>query len=429
MLKKNRRSKILSAVFVFVVYAAFSVKAPFVFSASNWEQIQQKQKELDDVQKKINSLDQSIKKKSSEVKTLEKEIDILEGNMDKTNLEIEKTKIVLEKTGLDMAEVKNNILNKEAIIAHEKESLKEFLVLVYKNDNSTFFERILSDEKLADILADAEAAQSMQQKLQDTLENLKKEKNNLEKSQVELEKKQEEHDELFAMQEAQKSALESDKFRKDNFIKTAKIKKTEMEASLNSAEKTKKILREEIFFLKNSGISMSMQQALDYAKFAASKTGIRPEFLLGLLKVESDLGNNVGGGNYKKDMNLNQHEAFFSVCQKLNLNPEAMPVSKRPTNYKGWGGAMGPAQMMPKTWLGYEADIARLTGNNPPSPWNNKDAFTAAAFKLSRDGASSQKEYDEWKAAMMYLAGSNWNNPSLRWYGDRVLKLAEIYGS
>lgn len=421
--------KITNIILIFFIAACLIIRGNFVFAATNLEQIRQKQEELDKVQKNINSLDQSIKKKDSEVKTLEKEIDILGDNISKANLEIERTKIALEKIGLDVEEVEENVTNKEAVIEHEKNFLKEFLRLVYKNDNSTFLERILSDEKLADVLADAEAMQNIQQKIQSALENLKQERADLKKNQLDLENKQDEQDQLFAMQEAQKAALQSDALKKDRFVIAAKTKKVEMETDLNSAEKTKKILRDEIFSLKSAGVSMSMQQALDIASFAASKTGIRPEFLLGLLKVESDLGNNVGGGNYKKDMSPAQHEAFFAVCQKLNLNPETMPVSKRPTNYKGWGGAMGPAQMMPKTWLGYEADVAQLTGNNPPSPWDNKDAFTAAALKLSRDGASSQNRDDEWKAAMMYLAGSNWNNPSLRWYGDRVLKLAEVYGS
>jgi len=31
------------------------------------------------------------------------------------------------------------------------------------------------------------------------------------------------------------------------------------------------------------------------------------------------------------------------------------------------------------------------------------------------------------KAAMIYFAGSNWSKPSLRFYGDDVMALAEKY--
>jgi hypothetical protein len=77
--------------------------------------------------------------------------------------------------------------------------------------------------------------------------------------------------------------------------------------------------------------------------------------------------------------------------------------------------------------MGYRDRVAKLTGNNPPSPWNNLDAFTAAAIKLSSDGADARTYYAEWKAAMIYFAGSNWNKPSLSFYGDDVMAIASRF--
>lgn len=85
---------------------------------------------------------------------------------------------------------------------------------------------------------------------------------------------------------------------------------------------------------------------------------------------------------------------------------------------------MGPAQFLPATWLGYETRVTEITGNNPASPWNVKDAFVASALYLVNKGAD-QKTYDtEWKSAMIYLAGSNWSKPYLAFYGDQVMALA-----
>ncbi|MER3581423.1 MAG: hypothetical protein C4347_01055, partial [Patescibacteria group bacterium] len=86
-----------------------------------------------------------------------------------------------------------------------------------------------------------------------------------------------------------------------------------------------------------------------------------------------------------------------------------------------------PAQFLPSTWKVYKERVSKITGNNSPSPWNIFDAFTAAALYLKDRGADSQKYQDEWRAAMMYFAGSNWNNPSLRFYGDDVMSIAQRF--
>ncbi|MFH1175724.1 MAG: lytic murein transglycosylase [bacterium] len=426
---KNIFGKIFIFLFVFQLFFSFSFFLPSAQSQTNQEKIQQKQQELSQVERKISDLGKSIEKKNGEVKTLQREIDILGGNIEKTDLELEKTRISIEQVNLDIENVQKDIEGKEAVIFRQKNDIKEFVRLVYESDNTTVLEMLLSGKNLTDFWSDLESVQNVQKKIQDALEDIKIEKFDLETNKIALEKKQGELDFLFAMHESQKSALESDKEYKNKIVKKANEKKIELQNNFQDAQKMKDVLREEIFSLKSAGVSMSMQEALDMARFASSKTGVRAEFLLGLLKVESDLGNNVGSGNYKKDMSSDQRDAFVLIVKKLGLNPDTTPVSKKPTNYKGWGGAMGPAQMMPKTWLGYEAEIASLTGHNPPSPWDIKDAFVAAALRLARTGAASKTREGEFKAAMMYLAGSNWDNPKLAWYGERVLKLAERYGS
>ena len=88
---------------------------------------------------------------------------------------------------------------------------------------------------------------------------------------------------------------------------------------------------------------------------------------------------------------------------------------------------MGPAQFIPTTWLLYEGAITAITGNNPPNPWDPKDAFVASALLLRDNGAAAGTTAAENKAALKYLAGSNWSKPAYRFYGDDVLALASKY--
>jgi len=90
----------------------------------------------------------------------------------------------------------------------------------------------------------------------------------------------------------------------------------------------------------------------------------------------------------------------------------------------GWGGAMGPAQFIPSTWMLYRDRIKEITGT-PADPWNIRDAFLAAGLYLSDYGAARQTRTAEWKAAMIYFSGTT--NKKYRFYGDSVMRIASQY--
>ncbi len=193
-------------------------------------------------------------------------------------------------------------------------------------------------------------------------------------------------------------------------------------------------IRAQIFYLQQNGVSA--EDAVKFGQLAAIGAGIRPAFLLAILEIESGLGKNVGTGNWLSErynvyLKLKKPEraelkkaAFFEIVGKLGLNPDAVKVSREP-NY-GCGGALGPAQFLPTTWLGYEEQVARITGHNPPSPWNIEDAFTASAVKLARAGAADKTRAAESAAARAYLSGkATCTSAICNYYASAVLRKAE----
>jgi membrane-bound lytic murein transglycosylase B len=113
---------------------------------------------------------------------------------------------------------------------------------------------------------------------------------------------------------------------------------------------------------------------------------------------------------------------FAQLTAALGLDPDKMPVSKR--QWYGWGGAMGPAQFIPSTWVLYADKVGSLTGHHPPSPWDPQDAFMASGLLLADSGGAT----DERTAAICYLAGcKNAKKQAYSFYGNEVLHYASEY--
>jgi membrane-bound lytic murein transglycosylase B len=259
--------------------------------------------------------------------------------------------------------------------------------------------------------------------LNDLKDRLVKEVDILKEKRRELEKEKEEAGKLKDELAGKRKDLEKQKVRhavlldmknqeikeKENKIKAINRKINALQSALSS-------------FL---GKSFNAKDIVEAVRFASKKTGVRKEFLMAMLDKETDLGRFTGGCTYKNTkMRTSDKKEFKKICKELGYNYKKKKISCA-LSY-GYGGAMGVAQFMPTTWIGYKSTIARYTGHNPPDPWNLTDGVMAMAEKLRRAGAN-KKSREHYAAKAYYCGGpsSRYWNTHCEAYADTVISWAK----
>jgi len=380
--------------------------------------------QIDEIQQQIDTYRSSISDLQQQTNTLKREISLLDSKAKTMELEIRRTVLNIKEAEVGISDKNSALSQAELKLARERQILGKYVQAVYEADQQGTLEMILSNEKLSDIFDITSSLQEVQQGIQNSMTAIKQTKVDLEDDRQVLEDKKDELNQLKVLQEIQRRALASQQEERKNLLAQTKGQESSYQNLLTKAKADAESIRKNLYLLEGVGLAMTLEKAYQYAKQASDLTGIRPAFLLAVLKNESSWGEKVGTGTWRKDMNARDQKAFIQICEELNLDPDKTPVSRKPSY--GWGGAMGPAQFLPSVWLSYRDRVAQLTGHNPPDPWDIEDAFVAASVKLTQAGANAQNYDAEWKAAQIYFAGSRWNNKAYYFYGDQVMEMASV---
>lgn len=408
------------------------------------EEIVERQRQIEEIQRQIENYQQQTETAKSQSITLEGEIVRLNAKIKEITLEIRGLELSVQKTKLEIGETENKVTELGNDLEKHKNALAQYLKLTYQYDQATLTEILFNNDSLSGFFNRLNDVQNTQDNLKTTIQDVRVLKSDLEEHQTSLEYKKIDLEHLIGIQAVQKKSLDGNKKDKDKLLKETKGQESKFQELIKRSQQDIKKIQEQLTFLQEHGISA--EDAVKYAQLAAIRAGIRPAFLLAILEIESRLGQNVGKGNWKDDMyecyirlgtkyypNRKEHylkraetekNAFFAIIRKLGLNPDSVKVSKEP-NY-GCGGAMGPAQFIPSTWLSYEEEVARLTSHNPPNPWSIEDAFMASAIKLARGGADKKTKTAESGAARAYIGGSTKCSSGIcNYYSNTVLRKAD----
>lgn len=393
-------------------------------------ELKQNQEALKAKQDEIAALDQKIKELNSRRDTTRAEADIindqlaiLESRLKQAQLELQRTQLNLQLVSKENVATQKSIGELKEESQKTREQLRAILRQMYEHEHQSLIHVFFTRGSLSDVLVAREAYQQIQDQHVTLVSELRHQEEELTAKQATLEQQENDLGELQGLLAQQRVVLAGQQTEQQKFLQAKRSEQLQYDQRIAEAKQAREEITRDVFTLKNAGVTLKLTEATDIARYASKLTGVRAALLLGVLKVETNLGSNLGSGVFPDDMHPGSREAFLRVTKKLGLDPHTAPISARPRSYQGWGGAMGPGQFMPATWEQIEGRVAELMGKSTPNPYELTDAFVATALFLADRGATSPA--GEYEAVNRYLAGPNWQR--FTWYGDRVLAVAQEY--
>jgi peptidoglycan hydrolase CwlO-like protein len=387
--------------------------------------------ELKELESQIERYENQIISYQKQGKTLKNEIASLDSKIAKLNLQIKAINLTLRELDNKISETQAQILATERSIENKRQVLMQILKNLYESDQATLVEIFLRNPRLSDFFSDINNLTLLQNNLRVTIAEITDLREELVNQKEQYDLARADAETLRNYQESQKAETDAVKKQKSQLLAITKGQESKYQELLKETQKTAAQIRSRIFELLGGG-ELSFGEAYNLAKIAESATGIRASFLLAVLDRESALGRNVGKCSYRTAMHPTRDlPLFFEITSQLNINPDSITVSCPIVSDGTYGGAMGPAQFLPSTWMLYKDKIESITGRSPANPWNNADAFVATALYLKDAMQGCKAIYDnalsqERCAAAKYYAGGRWR--SYLWtYGEAVISRARRF--
>ncbi len=402
------------------------------------EEQKQLQEELKKIEAEITKLEGDLSVTKGEKKTLTNKILQLRKEQDKIRLQIDATALRIKDLNGKLVTTAEGIKTTEKKTEDLKENLGTLLRLMYQRNHEAVTFRLILQGRLADAMTEVRNLEKLSDSIGELLDKTRETKLELEKQKEAFAAEEENASELLKLTTAQQTALGGKLTEQNQLLKDTQGKEENYQSLIQGNKKRAAEIKSRIYELLDVGTQITFGEAVTIATWVSEQTRVNASLLLAILTQESNLGKNVGTCNRLGDppekswkvimKPTRDQEPFKKITEELGKDPDITPVScpmrNKDGSQLGWGGAMGPAQFIPSTWVGYKDKVSAITGKSPANPWDIRDAFLASALLLKANGADGTRD-GNWKAAMRYFSGGT--DLKYRFYGDNVLALADEY--
>ncbi|MEI8174995.1 MAG: hypothetical protein WCG28_03535 [bacterium] len=373
--------------------------------------------ELVQIEAQLADLINQQKEQQKQTGSLKGDVDYLTSQINALKTKIKARALVIAQLKVDIADKVNTIKSLSAKIDREYESLAQLLRNTNEFDDKTLVHLVLSGDSISSFYSDLESYTSIKQAVKQSVDVILGIKTQTETVKKDLEIKQNaETDAKVELENAQKAVVKSEAEKK-TLLAISKQKESNYKVLVADKKARADKIRNALFSLRDSE-SIPFGIALEYAKKAEILTNVPPAFLLAIITQESNLGVD-SGSCYVTDFNTGDGVSvksgkilskvmhptrdippFRTITALVGRDPAKTLVSC-PINGYGYGGAMGPAQFIPSTWLGISKKVANALGVDSPDPWQPQHALMASAMFLKDLGATSSYA-SQLKAACKY---------------------------
>lgn len=419
---------------------------------------QQLQHELNLIEQQIAAQQAVLDKTRGERQTLQSQIDAYNAQIKKTQLQVQAIELTIQKLSGDIGTKNRTLDTLSSRLDAERESLAQIMRQTQMLEDYSIVAVALSSKGVSDFFADLDAFASIKASLADSFVEIRETSASTQVEKQELQTRLAEQEKLRTVAQLARQAVEVQQQAKQKLLNQTKGVEANYQKLISANQRTAAQIRAALFELRDSA-AIPFGTALQYAEEAERATGVRAAVTLAVLKQETNLGENLGTGNWRVDMHPTRDQPVFPyITDVLGLDPNAMPVSRKP-GY-GWGGAMGPGQFIPSTWVCYGGFVNTRTGgcnpsgglgsafwqgpweyvagkdrvrklsggSSPSNPWSARDAIMATAMLMADNGADGGTRAAERLAALRYFAGwGGASNPAYAFYGDGVMGFADDF--
>jgi len=419
---------------------------------------QQLQSQLDQIESQIATQQSLLDTARNQHQTLQSQINAYNAEIKKTQLQIQAISLTIEKLAGDIGSHDRKLSSLSSQLSAEQESLAQIMRQTQVLDDYSVVDVALSAQGVSDFFRDLDAFASIKARMADSFDQIHETSAATEVEKEALQSRLAEQEQLRTIAQLAKQAVQVQQQQEQKLLTQTKGVEANYQKLIAASQKTAAQIRAELFELRDTA-AIPFGTALQYAQAAERATGVRAAVTLGVLKQETNLGENLGTGSWRVDMNPTRDQPVFTyITANLGLDPDRMPVSLRPSY--GWGGAMGPGQFIPSTWVCYggyvntktntcapsgglgsafwqgpweyvasKDRVRKLEGSSAPSnPFIARDAIMATAMLMADNGAAAQTRSAERLAALRYFAGwGGASNPAYAFYGDGVMQFASYF--
>jgi peptidoglycan hydrolase CwlO-like protein len=386
-----------------------------------------------------------LKKQQAKSSTIASDVAYLDSLIKKAAQQITIKNEIIKQLGTQITQKVKKIETLSEKIDREHDSLEQIMRKKNEIDTTTLTEMLLSKRRVSEFFLDVDNFSSINKALQGSLNTIRGVRVETSTEKENLEKKKLEQANLKNQIEADKRKTESQQADKKTLLASSKNQEANYQKLL-SEKKAQAAKVSAALFKFRGGQGIPFGDAYRYAQTASRATGVETAFILAILKQESNFGKYDGGcvlidksGTGKRLSNgeiipnvmkpTRDLQPFLDIVSDLGFDYReqqfSCPITAKKSDgkYSDYGGALGPSQFIPSTWLGVKDRIEAALNVPHANPWNPEHAIMATAIYMKDLGAQNKSSQRD--AACKYYSGRGCNVPGVQnaFYGNSVMNL------